>query len=233
MSVLAALTAQNTVGVSGIFPVPSAFVEQQIRAVAEDIGVDVVKTGMLSDSAVVAVVAECVRRYSMRKLVVDPVMVSKSGAELLSAEAVSALCTRLLPHATVVTPNLPEAGVLSGIAVRRLADMKEAARRIADMGPAWIVIKGGHMKDEPPVNLVFDGKDYFQFGYERIDTPNTHGTGCTFASAVATFIGFGSEMLECIEKAGDVVHYAIRHAHNLGKGHGPVGHAAIARKFGR
>ncbi len=231
MSALTALTAQNTIAVSGIFPVPPDFVARQIRAVAEDIGVDAVKTGMLAEVPVVETVAGCIREYGMENLVADPVMTSKSGACLLSAEAESVLRSRLLPLAAVVTPNLPEAAALAGIGVSGLADMREAARRIAQMGPAWTVIKGGHMKGGSPVNLVYDGRDFFEFSYERIDTRNTHGTGCTFASAVATLIGAGRGVLESIQTAGEAVHYAIRHSHDLGGGNGPVSHAALAGRF--
>lgn len=227
MSAVTALTAQNTVAVKGIFKVPSDFIGLQIRAVAEDIGVDVVKTGMLADPATVEVVADHIEQYCMNRLVVDPVMVSKSGVYLMERGAEAALRRRLLPLATVVTPNLAEAAALAGIEVAGPDEMREAARRIAQSGPLWTVVKGGHLKGPAAVNIAFDGRDFYQFGYERIDTSDTHGTGCTFASAVATFIGFGYDVPEAVEKAGDAVHHAIRNSLRLGGGSGPVAHSGI------
>ncbi len=231
MSAITALTAQNTVAVREVLKVPPEFTAGQIEAVAEDIGVDAVKTGMLPDAPTIRVVAGAIGRYDMKIFVLDPVMTSKSGARLMDKDAESELRRLLLPLSTVVTPNLPEAEKLSGTPINNLSGMREAARKISDMGPAWTVIKGGHITNGPPVNIVFDGKDFAEFAYKRIETTNTHGTGCTFASAIATFLAFGSGVLEAIEEAGEVVHHAIGHALGFGKGAGPLNHAAIARKW--
>ncbi len=232
MSAITALTAQNTFAVTGVFPSPAEFTARQIKAVIEDIGVDSVKTGMLPDASTVGVVAGAIRRYNLKKTVVDPVMTSKSGARLMGPDTESELRRELLPLTEIVTPNIPEAETLSGITINGREAMREAARRIADMGPAWTVIKGGHIKEGPPVNLVYDGRSFTEFVYERIDNTDTHGTGCTFASAIATFRGFDFDVLESVEKAGEVVHCAIKHPLKLGRGAGPIDHSVISRLQG-
>ena len=175
-SVLTAITAQNTCGVTAIHEVPPDVVAAQIRAVLDDIGADAVKTGMLSSSAIIGTVAAELRRYGVGRLVVDPVMVAKSGDRLLQPEAVQSLREELLPLAYVVTPNLPEAAVLAGLPLADDAGLREAARRIQAMGARHVVIKGGH-RPGPPVDLLFDGRDFHEFSAERVDTPHTHGTG--------------------------------------------------------
>ncbi len=175
-SVLTAITAQNTRGVTAIHEVPPDVVAAQIRAVLDDIGADAVKTGMLSSSAIIRAVAGELRRYGVGRLVVDPVMVAKGGDHLLRPEAVEALREELLPLAQVVTPNLPEAEALAGAPVADDAGIREAARRIHAMGPRHVVIKGGH-RPGPAVDLLFDGREFQEFSAERVDTPHTHGTG--------------------------------------------------------
>jgi hydroxymethylpyrimidine/phosphomethylpyrimidine kinase len=175
-SVLTAITAQNTRGVTAIHEVPPDVVAAQIRAVLDDIGADAVKTGMLSSSAIIGAVAGELRRYGVERLVVDPVMVAKSGDHLLRPEAVQALREELLPLAYVVTPNLPEAEVLAGAPLRDEGGIRDAARRIHAMGARHVVIKGGH-RSGPPVDLLFDGHVFREFAAERVETPHTHGTG--------------------------------------------------------
>jgi hydroxymethylpyrimidine/phosphomethylpyrimidine kinase len=175
-SVLTAITAQNTRGVTAIHEVPPDVVAAQIRAVLDDIGADAVKTGMLSSSAIIGAVVGELRRYGVARLVVDPVMVAKSGDHLLRPEAVQALRGDLLPLAYVVTPNLPEAEVLVGAPLRDEGAIRDAARRIHGMGARHVVIKGGH-RSGPPVDLLFDGRDFREFTAERVETPHTHGTG--------------------------------------------------------
>jgi hydroxymethylpyrimidine/phosphomethylpyrimidine kinase len=175
-SVLTAITAQNTLGVTAIHEIPAAVVVEQIRAVLDDIGADAVKTGMLSNSAVIGAVAGELRRYEVDRLVVDPVMVAKSGHHLLRPEAVQALRQELLPLAHVVTPNLPEAAVLVGRSLKDDVALREAARTIHGMGARHVVIKGGH-RPGPAADLFFDGKDFREFTAERVETPHTHGTG--------------------------------------------------------
>ena len=225
MSVITALTAQNTTGVRAIHEVPARFVEAQIDAVLSDIGADAVKTGMLANVEIIEVVARKIKQYRMKKVVVDPVMVAKGGASLLRKEAEEALIKRLIPLSLVVTPNLHEASVLTGLKVRTLEEMKRAARRIFEMGPRYVVIKGGHLREEA-IDLLFDGKSDAEISGQRIDTKNTHGTGCTFASAIATFLARGEEVTEAVRKAKIFITLAIQSSLPLGKGTGPTNPSA-------
>jgi len=226
MSAVTALTAQNTLGVRGVHEVPPEFVALQIDTVLEDIGADAAKTGMLGGAAVVEIVAERIAHHGIERLVVDPVMVAKSGAPLLAPHAEDALRERLLPLALVVTPNLPEAETLCGFEVRTPEHMREAARRLCDLGAAWALVKGGHLEGEP-VDVLSDGADCIEIARVRLPTENTHGTGCTYASAIATLVGGGMPVPQAVAAARDAVHRAIEHSLALGGGHGPVNHAAI------
>jgi hydroxymethylpyrimidine kinase / phosphomethylpyrimidine kinase / thiamine-phosphate diphosphorylase len=225
MSVITALTAQNTTGVRAIHEVPARFVEAQIDAVLSDIGADAIKTGMLANAEIIEVVARKIKQYRMKKVVVDPVMVAKGGASLLRKEAEEVLIKRLIPLSLVVTPNLHEASVLTGLKVRTLEEMKRAARRIFEMGPRYVAIKGGHLRGEA-IDLFFDGKGYAEIRGPRIDTKNTHGTGCTFASAIATFLARGEEVTEAVRKAKIFITLAIQSSLPLGKGTGPTNPSA-------
>jgi hydroxymethylpyrimidine/phosphomethylpyrimidine kinase len=229
-SAIVALTAQNTLGVTGIHAVPAEFVEAQLVAVLDDIGTDAAKTGMLANAEIVGTVARVLRRYrgsqpGLANLVVDPVMVSKSGHALLEREACAALKSELLPLAMVVTPNLFEAEVLTGETVRDIDGMRRAAATIHEMGPRYVVVKGGHLGG-PAVDLVFDGRDFVEFTHNRIETRNTHGTGCTYAAAIAAFLARGFEPVEAVRNAKEYVTAAIRGALDIGKGHGPTNHLA-------
>jgi hydroxymethylpyrimidine/phosphomethylpyrimidine kinase len=231
---ITAVTAQNTVGVRHVFELPPELVAQQIDAVMQDIGADAVKTGMLANAAIVEVVAERLGRYGVRRLVVDPVMVAKSGDALLAAEAGRALLERLLPMALVVTPNLHEAGVLIGRDVTTLADMFAAARAIHAMGPAHVVVKGGHLADDADsVDILFDGQEYREYRAPRIDSKNTHGTGCTFASAIAAELARGADVAHAVASAKEYLTGAIRAADDMGigAGHGPVNHFWQQRQY--
>jgi hydroxymethylpyrimidine kinase/phosphomethylpyrimidine kinase len=208
MSVLTALTAQNTMGVQAIHEVPAAFVEKQIDAVLTDLGADAIKTGMLASAEIIEAVARKIRQYRMKAVVVDPVMVAKGGALLLRKEAEETLIRRLIPLGLVVTPNLYEAAVLTGLNVRSIGEMKRAARRIHEMGPRYVVIKGGHLRGEA-VDILYNGKTFDEIKGPRIDTRNTHGTGCTFASALATLIAQGSPVSDAVRKTKDFVTLAI------------------------
>ncbi|MBN1887441.1 MAG: bifunctional hydroxymethylpyrimidine kinase/phosphomethylpyrimidine kinase [Thermoflexales bacterium] len=231
MSVLTALTAQNTLGVQGVFEVPPQFVSAQIDSVLGDLGADAVKTGMLSNAAIVEAVAEGLRRHAVRALVVDPVMVAKSGDPLLREDACSALVERLLPLATVVTPNLPEAGVLTGASVVTLDDMREAARRIHALGPAWVVVKGGHLQQAGDVvDLLFDGQAFHEYRSPRLETRNTHGTGCTFASAIAAGLAKGLPVVEAVSQAKTYLASVLYASAGLCLGtgpHGPMHHFVV------
>jgi len=233
MSVITALTAQNTVGVQAVYELPLEFIEKQIDSVMEDIGADAVKTGMLSSSPIVSLVASKIAQYRMKRVVVDPVMVAKSGDLLLKEEAREALRKELIPRAFVVTPNLPEASVLAGMKVDHLEAMKEAARRIHAMGARNVLVKGGHLEGEL-VDVLFDGTAFFEFRGPRIPTNNTHGTGCTLASAIATELAKGRSIQNAVKRAREFMETAIRFSLPLGKGHGPTNpYAMIAREGAR
>ncbi len=225
-SVITAVTAQNTVGVTGVHEIPVDLIVAQIHSVLDDIGADAVKTGMLSSTQAIEVVSEEMARRSVERLVVDPVMVAKSGDRLLRQDAVSALRTKLIPLATVVTPNIPEAETVAGMKINTEEEAREAARKIVGMGAMSVVVKGGHL-DGPPVDLLYDGRDFIVFPGERIDTRNTHGTGCTFASAIAAGLAKEKSLTEAIADAKEYVTEAIRHADlmgQVGQGHGPLNH---------
>jgi len=228
-SAVTALTAQNTVGVRGVHEVPAEFVAAQIDAVMEDIGADAAKTGMLGSRAVIEVVADRVRHHGIGPLVVDPVMVAKSGAALLAADARRTLRELLLPLAEVVTPNLPEAAELAGIAVTEQADMPEAARRIHACGPRYVLVKGGHLEGEA-ADLLYDGSAFVRVVRPRVSTRNTHGTGCTYAAAIATGLARGMAVPQAVEWARDALQAALEGSLDLGQGCGPLGHGAM---FGR
>ena len=222
-SAITAITAQNTVGVTAVHEIPTEDIAAQIDAVIGDIGADAVKTGMLSSSAIVGVVADALRRHGVRRLVMDPVMIAKSGDILLRNEAVDALRTELLPLAAVVTPNIPEAETLVGFEVKSSADMRRAAEQINGMGAETVVVKGGHL-DGPATDLFYDGSEFWEFTAARIDTVNTHGTGCTFASAVAAGMARNFTVVDAVAQAKEYVTEAIRTSFTIGQGHGPLNH---------
>ncbi len=223
-SAVTALTAQNTLGVTGVHLVPAEFVGAQIEAVAADIGCDAVKTGMLATSAIVEVVAAAIESLDLPNLVVDPVMVAKSGDQLLDQDAAHALKTTLLRLARVVTPNIPEAEVLAGMAVRTREDMREAARRIAEWKPGAVVVKGGHLEGPEVVDLLFENGRFTEFVGPRVDTRNTHGTGCTFAAAIAAQLARGVGLEDAVRGAKAYVEGAMRAGIALGRGHRPLDH---------
>ncbi len=221
---ITAVTAQNTMGVAAAMALPADFVTAQIEAVAGDIGLHATKTGMLATAAIVEAVAAAIDELELPLVVVDPVMVAKSGDRLLDADAVQALCLELLPKAFVVTPNLPEAEALAGRRIASIDDARECARRIHDMGPGAVIVKGGHGAGDEIVDLLFDGAAFVEMRTPRIETRNTHGTGCTFASAVAAHLALGRPLAEAAAEAQRYVAGAIRHALAIGHGHGPLDH---------
>jgi len=230
MSALTAITAQNTVGVQGVVELPASFVGLQIDAVLTDIGADAVKTGMLSNSEIIAVIAAKMQEYRVENLVVDPVMVAKSGDPLLRPEARQALIERLIPLAKVLTPNLQEARVLSGLEIDSLAAMKEAARAIQRLGAQNVVVKGGHLPgSSQSIDILYDGHDFTEFAAPRLVTRNTHGTGCTFASAIAAGLAKGQSVPEAVGAAKAYLNAVLRASVNLrlGQGHGPLNHFAL------
>jgi hydroxymethylpyrimidine/phosphomethylpyrimidine kinase len=223
-SAITAVTAQNTERVTDVHVLPAGMVAAQIDAVASDIRIDAVKTGMLADAAIVEIVAAALVRWRLPHLVVDPVMIAKSGDHLLESAAAVALREVLLPLATVVTPNREEAEVLAGRPVTTIEDARDAARRITDAGCGAVVIKGGHFEGTRLVNLLFDGHDFTEVVTERVRTRNTHGTGCTFAAALAAQLARGRSLTEAVQDATEYVAGAIAHAAPVGHGHGPVNH---------
>jgi hydroxymethylpyrimidine/phosphomethylpyrimidine kinase len=225
MSVVTALTAQNTIGVHGVHEVPADFVSQQLDVVLSDIGADVVKTGMLASEPIIAAVARALAAHEVTRLVVDPVCASKHGDALLRPDAVEALRTGIIPMAEIVTPNLGEVRVLTGVEVASRADLRRAAEAVKALGPTWVLIKGGHLDaDEQAVDLLFDGRQATEISGPRLATTDTHGTGCTLASAIAAYRALGLQIPDAVRAAKDYVTGAIEHGLRIGGGIGPVDH---------
>jgi hydroxymethylpyrimidine/phosphomethylpyrimidine kinase len=224
MSVITALTAQNTTGVAGIMEVTPEFVAQQLDCVFKDIRPDAVKIGMVSNAAIIKVIADKLIEYKAENIVVDPVMVATSGSSLMQDDASQALRTQLLPLADVITPNVPEGEVLSGVKIETKADMLVAADLIASAAGTSVLLKGGHLKDSADDLLFMDGKASW-FESERIENPNTHGTGCTLSSAIAANLALGHGMEASIRQAKAYITGALRDGLDLGKGSGPLNHA--------
>ena len=225
MSVLTAVTAQNTVGVFGVEELSTGLIAAQLDAVLTDIGADAAKTGMLSSAPIVTLVAQKAREHQITNLVVDPVMVAKSGDTLLSDDAQAAVRELLLPLALVGTPNAPEAEALTGVRVESFDAMREAAVRLHEMGVRWAVVKGGHIATEgESVDLVYDGREFTELRAPRFPTKNTHGTGCTFSAAIAAGLARGLPPLEAIRRAKSYVSRAIETSLAIGQGHGPTNH---------
>ena len=218
------ITSQNTFGVREVKELPIDLIGSQIDAIMTDIGANAVKTGMLSSSEIIMCVSDKIREYRMENFVVDPVMKAKGGADLINEEAVATLRDVLIPMATVVTPNAPEASVLTGINVADLDSAREAAVRLVSMGASSVVVKGGHFEEGPATDVFYDGSEFRLFTTRRIDTPNTHGTGCTFASAIAAGLAKGNSMRDSVSDAKAYVTGAIRHNFQIGGGHGPLNH---------
>lgn len=224
MSAITALTAQNTTGVRGIVEVSPEFLAQQLDAVFEDIYPDAVKTGMVSSAELIAVIAQRLRYYEARNIVVDPVMIATSGSRLIQDDAVAALQKELLPIASVVTPNIPEAEVLSGQSIHSKEDMMRAAKQIGETYGCAVLLKGGHSIQDANDLLYRDG-GYTWFEGKRIDNPNTHGTGCTLSSAIAANLAKGLDMEPAIRNAKAYISGALAAMLDLGKGSGPMNHA--------
>ena len=223
-SAIAALTAQNTRRVTGVHLVPPEFVVAQIDAVASDIPLQAVKTGMLGSAALVSAVADALRRHALPRVVVDPGMVAKSGDRLLDASPIETVRHELVPLATVLTPNRMEAEALLGRDVRTRADARDAARALADLGARAVVMKGGHFDDEDVVDLLYDGSSFHEIRHERLASSATHGTGCTFAAAIAAGLALGGDVGVAVANAVEYVAGAIAHGRRVGSGHGVLDH---------
>ena len=225
---ITAITAQNTVTVSDIHEVPIAMIRAQIDAVMTDMDVAAAKTGMLATSAIIVAIAEAIRTYAIKNLVVDPVMVAKGGATLLRADAIDAMRSLLLPLAAVITPNLPEAEVLLGRQIKTFADRRQAARDLVAMGARAAVVKGGHADGEA-IDVYWDGAQMVDLPARRIATSDTHGSGCVFSAAIAAGLAKGLDSVSAVREAKDFISQAIEQSLELGHGHGPV-NPAFRRK---
>ena len=223
MSVLTAVTAQNSVGVTGVHNLPPEFVALQLDAVLGDFGADAVKVGMLSTAGIIRAVADRLRAHAARAVVLDPVMIAKSGDPLLQPEARTAMVEAMLPLALVVTPNLHEASVLADSPVATEGDMEEAARRIHARGPRHVLVKGGHLKVSA-TDILYDGRAFTRFPAPRVESNNTHGTGCTYASAIAAGLARGTPLADAIAEAKAYVTAAIREGFQAGRGVGTLRH---------
>lgn len=229
MSAITALTAQNTTGVQGIMGVPADFLKQQIDSCITDIRPDSVKIGMVAQSEIIKTIAERLRFYEIKNIVVDPVMVATSGAKLIDDEAIETLKSELLPIATVCTPNIPEAEILSGMKIESADDMIKAAKTISEKFSCAVLCKGGHNLNDAN-DLLFENGNYKWFNGKRIDNPNTHGTGCTLSSAIAANLAKGSSLEEAVKKAKDYISGALAAMLDLGKGRGPMNHAYVFKE---
>lgn len=222
-SAITAITAQNTVGVTAVLAVTPKLVGAQIDTIIADIGAHAVKTGMLANTAIIDLVAKKIRQHRLKNIVVDPVMVATSGDLLIEKSAVAALRSKLIPLATVVTPNIPEAEVLTGMKLRSAEEIKEAAKRIVKMGAKTVLIKGGHLKGSA-MDLFYDGKKFTALNAPRIVTKNTHGTGCTLSAAIAANLAKGQDIVAAVTNAKSYITDALRHSYRIGSGHSPVHH---------
>ena len=222
-SVITAVTAQNTLGVQGIYELPPEFVALQIDSVLTDIGADAVKTGMLPNSEIIEAVCEKIKQYRVEKLVVDPVMIATSGHRLINPEAQTILIGKLIQLAYLVTPNLSEAEVISGVKIETIEDMEAAAQKIKHKGAANVLVKGGHLCGDA-VDVLFDGEKFTHYRSERLKSRNTHGTGCTFSAAITAELAKGNELKSAVKAAKKYITDAIRYSYRIGKGSGPVNH---------
>ena len=223
MSVITAITAQNTQGVFDVQDVTPSMIAHQIEAIFDDIRVDAINIGMVSRPETIEIIAKTLKKYPLPPLVIDPVMISKSGYNLLQPEAQKALIDLLLPMATLITPNLPEAEVIVGYKIDTLDLMQQAARDLHTLGCTYVLVKGGHLEDDP-TDVLFDGERFFFLHVKRLETKNTHGTGCTLSSAIAANLAKGMCVKTAVEEAKAYITEAITHGFALGKGVGPVHH---------
>ena len=223
MSVVVSVVAENTFRVIDIQDITPDMVEKQIDAVFEDIEVNAVKIGMLSHPALMEAVAGKLRQYSPKNVIIDPVMYAKNGAALMKPNSIDTLIKTIIPLGDLITPNLPEAEEISGMPIATESDMENAAKAIHQMGCRNVVIKGGHLEGNA-VDILFDGQEFHRFEARRIDTKNTHGTGCTYSSAIAANLALGFTMQEAVKRSKDYVTVAIEHSLSIGKGNGPTHH---------
>ncbi|WP_264739341.1 bifunctional hydroxymethylpyrimidine kinase/phosphomethylpyrimidine kinase [Cytobacillus firmus] len=231
MSALTAVTAQNTKGVQGVYPITAEAVSAQIQSIGEDLRPDAVKTGMLFSAEIIESVSNEIVRYGWKNVVIDPVMIAKGGASLLQNEAILAMKKHLIPLSMVITPNIPETEVLTDIRIRSLEDKREAAKKLHHLGAKNVIIKGGHDEAKDiAADLLFDGESFLEFKSSRIQTANTHGTGCTFSAAITAGIADGFPLPEAVDRAKKFIQAAIEYDLKIGSGHGPTNHWAFNRR---
>lgn len=231
MSAITAVTAQNTLGVHGVYPMTAEAVTKQIQAIGDDMGSDAVKTGMLFNAEIIQAVSNKIEEFQWTKVVVDPVMIAKGGASLLQNEAISALKKYLLPISLIVTPNIPEAEVLTGMTITSIDEKKEAAKKLISLGARHVVLKGGHDENKnEAIDLLFDGQEFEFLTSKRVLTKNTHGTGCTFSAAITAGLAKGKSVYEAVATAKEFIQAAIQEDLQIGKGHGPTNHWAFQGK---
>ncbi|MFC0524406.1 bifunctional hydroxymethylpyrimidine kinase/phosphomethylpyrimidine kinase [Pontibacillus salicampi] len=233
MSVITAVTSQNTKGVHDVHPIPMKHIASQLEAIATDVNPQAVKTGMLGDMDTIHLIADRVRQYEWKNLVVDPVMVAKGGARLLEEQAVSTIKQTLIPLASVVTPNIPEAEALTDKQIKTMEDRKEAAVLLAQMGAQTVIIKGGHGTEDKVSDLLFDGEEFTIYEGERYSTRNTHGTGCTFSAAITAELAKGNNIRQAVTVAKEFIELAIKEDLHIGSGHGPTNHWAYNQYYKR
>jgi len=231
MTAITAITAQNTLGVQGVFPSSADAIAMQLDSIGCDLTPDAVKTGMLFSKEIIRIVADKVRQYHWRNFVIDPVMIAKGGSPLLQQEAVQSVITHLLPLALVTTPNLPEAEILTGMSIHTLNDREEAAKIIVQMGSQYVVMKGGHdASTDQVLDLLYDGENYIYMENLRIETRHTHGTGCTYSAAITAELAKGKSVHEAVQIAKSFIQSAIEDQLGMGSGHGPTNHFAYQRR---
>ncbi|MGE5584937.1 MAG: bifunctional hydroxymethylpyrimidine kinase/phosphomethylpyrimidine kinase [Bacillota bacterium] len=229
---LTAVTAQNTLGVPGVSLIEPGFVVAQLDAILADFQVSAAKTGMLASSDIIEAVSDCIKRHSVPNLVVDPVMISKTRVPLMERHAVDALMRHLLPLATVITPNIPEAEAILGTTIKTRDEARHAAQKLKDMGPEWVVVKGGHLREQPDdsVDIAFNGEEFIELSAKRYATVNTHGTGCTYSSAITAYLALGKTVPEALRAAKDYISWAVANSLSLGHGCGPTNHFYFRRR---
>ncbi|MEO0143349.1 MAG: bifunctional hydroxymethylpyrimidine kinase/phosphomethylpyrimidine kinase [candidate division WOR-3 bacterium] len=225
MSAITSITAQNTKGVYGVIDLPGEFVYNQIKVIAEDIGIDAAKTGMLSNEDIIINVAKAIKDFKIKKLVVDPVMISKTNYLLLKQNAINALIEEIIPLSLIITPNINEAEVITNMKINTIEDMKECAKILKSFGAKCVIIKGGHKPFENKViDIIYYNDEFIELTYPFLNTKNTHGTGCTFSSAITANLAKGKDILTSIRIARAYTQFAIENNLNIGKGYGPLGH---------
>ncbi|WP_243292509.1 bifunctional hydroxymethylpyrimidine kinase/phosphomethylpyrimidine kinase [Bacillus sp. FJAT-47783] len=230
MSAITAVTAQNTLGVQGVYPLSVAAIIEQIDSIEEDLRPHALKTGMLFSEEIIEAVAERVKKYQWNNLVVDPVMIAKGGAPLLQEKAVHAMKKYLIPIAKVITPNIPEAEVLTEMIIDSMDARKEAAKKLVELGAKNVVMKGGHDPSDRLIDLLYDGEQFFEWESPRVDTNHTHGTGCTFAAAITAELAKGKTVQEAVGVAKAFIQAAIEDELGIGGGHGPTNHWAYRKR---